>query len=169
MPETAPQIRLSPNCSLTPRSARLFYGSIFLATFAVSGAVAAQGFWPVLPFAGLEMALLGWALHNSLQRRHHVQTITISDSDVAIDEVDRRRSSHVVFPRHWAQVKMHGGGSPWHPSRLTIESHGRRCEVGSFLNEPERRGLAQRLSRLIGRTGESPRLQTEGSIHPGLS
>jgi uncharacterized membrane protein len=48
--------------------------------------------------------------------------------------------------------------SPLHPSRLTIESHGRRCEVGSFLTEQERRGLAQRLTRLIGRIDESPSL-----------
>ena len=39
-----------------------------------------------------------------------------------------------------------------------IESHGRQCEVGDFLTEEERRGLAERLNRLIGRINESPRL-----------
>jgi uncharacterized membrane protein len=63
-----------------------------------------------------------------------------------------------VFPRHWAQVRIRAAASPLHPSRLTIESHGRRFEVGSFLNEQERQGLAQRLRRLIGRVDESPSL-----------
>ncbi len=49
-----------------------------------------RGFWPVLPFAGLEMALLGWALHRSMQRRHQIETITVSDDDVRIEHSDPR-------------------------------------------------------------------------------
>jgi uncharacterized membrane protein len=63
-----------------------------------------------------------------------------------------------VFPRHWAQVKLRRPASRLYPSRLVIESHGRQCEVGDFLTEEERRGLAVRLNRLIGRINESPRL-----------
>jgi len=68
------------------------------------------------------------------------------------------RCEQVVFPRHWAQVKLRRPASRLHPSRLVIESHGRQCEVGDFLTEEERRGLAQRLVRLIGRVNESPTL-----------
>lgn len=157
MPDTPHKIRLTPNCSLTPRGAALFFGSICAVTLGLALLFTARGFWPVLPFAGLELGLLGWALHGSLQRRHHEQTITVSDASVEIEERAPRLNTRVVFPRHWAQVKMRDGASPLHPSRLTIESHGRRCEVGGFLNEQERRGLAQRLKRLIGRSGESPR------------
>jgi hypothetical protein len=45
-----------------------------------------------------------------------------------------------------------------HPSRLTIESMGRVCEVGPFLTEEDKRGLARRLAVLIGRVSESPPL-----------
>jgi uncharacterized membrane protein len=68
----------------------------------------------------------------------------------------RERCARVVFPRHWAQVKLRRPAAKQHPSRLTIESHGRECELGSFLTEEERRGLALRLQRLIGRVNESP-------------
>ena len=43
-------------------------------------------------------------------------------------------------------------------SRLTIESHGRACEVGRFLTDDERCRLAARLERLVGKTSESPAL-----------
>lgn len=152
------RIEISPNCSLTPRGAVLFFGTVCVATFGVALLMTLRGFWPVLPFAGLEMAFLGWALHTSLQRRHHRETITVSDGDVRIECHDRSHSTEVVFPRHWARVKLRRPHSRLHPSCLTIESHGRRCEVGSFLTEQERRGLAQRLERLIGRTDESPSL-----------
>jgi uncharacterized membrane protein len=127
-------------------------------SFAIAGLMTLQGFWPVLPFAGAEMALLGWALKVSLDRRRHGQTITVSDNEVSVESRQGERCVHVVFPRHWAQVKLRRPSSRLHPSRLMIESHGRGCEVGSFLTEEERRGLALRLERLIGRVNESPAL-----------
>lgn len=152
------RIEIAPNCSLSPRGARLFFGGICLVSFAVAGFWTARGFWPVLPFAGAEMVLLGWALHVNLKRRHHRETIIVSDEDVRVEARDASHYVEVVFPRHGARVKLRRPDSPLHPSRLTIESHGRRCEVGSFLTEQERRGLAQRLTRLIGRIDESPSL-----------
>jgi len=152
------RIEIVPNCSLSTRGALVFFGSLCLATFGIATFMTFRGFWPVLPFAGLEMLLLGWALHRSLQRRYQSETITVSDDDVRIEHTDPIHYVEVVFPRHWARVKLRRPHSRLHPSRLTIESQGRQCEVGSFLTEQERRGLAQRLQRLIGRMNESPSL-----------
>ena len=150
------RIEICPNCSLSVRGARLFFAGACVAPCGIAGFLALKGFWPVLPFAGLEMAVLGWALNVCLRRRFHSQTITVTDADVSIDTRGRTRSEHVVFPRHWAQVKLRRPAARLHPSRLTIESHGHQCELGSFLTEEERRGLALRLQRLIGRVDESP-------------
>ena len=158
MASSLQRIEIAPNCSLSTRGALLFFGSLCFVSFAIAGVMTARGFWPVLPFAGLEMVLLGWALKVSLRRRHHRETITVSDADVRVECRDHAHYVEVVFPRHWARVKLRRPQSPLHPSCLTIESHGRRCEVGSFLTEQERRGLAQRLARLIGRVDESPTL-----------
>ena len=151
-------IEIAPSCSLTNSAAALFFLGTCAISFAIAGMLAVQGFWPVFPFAGLVVALLGWALKTSLARRKHRETITISDSDVLILSHAGMNSVHVVFPRHWAQVKLRRPASRLHPSRLTIESHGRQCEVGHFLTESERRGLAVRLASLIGRINESPTL-----------
>jgi uncharacterized membrane protein len=97
------------------------------------------------------MALLAWALKVSLQRRFHRQTIIVTDAQVRVESRDERGSSQVEFPRHWARVKLRRPAARLHPSRLTIESHGRQCELGGFLTEEERRGLAVRLQRHIGR------------------
>jgi uncharacterized membrane protein len=150
------RIEICPNCSLSVRGARLFFVLACLIPCGVAGFLTLRGFWPILPFAGLEMALLAWALSVSLERRFHRQTITLTESDVSIESRQRTRCEQVVFPRHWAQVKLRRPAARLHPSRLTIESHGRQCELGSFLTEEERRGLALRLQRLIGRINESP-------------
>jgi uncharacterized membrane protein len=152
------RIVICPNCSLSVRGALVFFSSACALSLGIGAVFALFGLWPVLPAAGLEMILLGWALHESLARRHTTQTLTITDADVSVESRDRSSSRQVVFQRHWAQVKLSCPASRLHPSRLTIESRGRRCEVGGFLTEEERRGLALRLRRLIGRMNESPPL-----------
>ena len=153
-------IQLSPNCSLTPRGAGLFFGSICGVTFSIAITMALKGLWPIFPFAGLEMLVLGWALRASLRRRHDTQTITVTEQQVAVETSQRKHYERIVFPRHWAQVKLRRADTHLHPSRLTIESHGRSYEVGGFLTEEERRALAGRLMRSVGRVNESPPLQS---------
>jgi uncharacterized membrane protein len=159
-PQTRQPLRIviCPNCSLSLREAALFFASLCGVSFAVAGLLALKGMWLVLPYTGLEMLLVGWALHASLARRHQSEIITLTDSDVSVESCDRAHCRRTVFPRHWAQVKLRRPASRLHPSRLTIESHGRQCELGTFLTEEERCGLAFRLQRLIGRINESPSL-----------
>jgi uncharacterized membrane protein len=152
------RIELVPHCSLSSRGAVLFFGGLSTVALGIAGLFAVQGFWPILPFAGIEMLLLGWALERSFARRERTEVITVSEQEVFIEVARRDRRSQVVFSRHWAQVKLRSPVSRLHPSRLLIESHGRALEVGRFLTEEERRGLAIRLQRLIGRVNESPSL-----------
>ena len=152
------RIVICPNCSLTLRGAAVFFGGLCAFCLTVAGLLALRGMWPVLPFSGLEMLLVGWALHASMARRHRAEIITLTDSDVRVESRDRAKCRQTVFQRHWAQVKLRRPASRLHPSRLIIESHGRQCELGSFLTDEERYGLALRLQRLIGRINESPSL-----------
>jgi uncharacterized membrane protein len=157
----AAHIDLAPHCSLSPRGALLFFGSVCFATFGVAGVATFLGYWPVLPFAGAEMLLLGWALRSNMQRRHEREHIEVTEREITIEyAIPPRR---VVFPRHWAQVKIRRPKSPLHRGQLVIESHGRGHEVGKFLTEEERRQLAADLRRLVGGMNQSPALPRTGS------
>src|ERR1041384_7862291 len=110
------RIEICPNCSLTVSGARVFFGIACIAPCGIAAILALKGFWPVLPFAGLEMALLGWALKVSLRRRYHRETIIVSEADVRVQSRDHAHYVEVVFPRHWARVKLRRPQSPLHPS-----------------------------------------------------
>ncbi len=159
-PDTA-RIALSPHCSLTPRSALHFFLFVCSGCLGLALFFTLRGFWPVLPFAGLEMLGLGLGLKLSLDRRHQLQTILITENEVRVEYRRKGRSDvPVVFPRHWARVTILRSYAPSRPSRLLIEASGRSCEVGQFLTEGERQGVARQLGRLIGRTAESPPLRS---------
>jgi uncharacterized membrane protein len=160
--DAATHIDLAPHCSLSTRGALVFFGSVCVATFGVAGTATVLGFWPVLPFAGAEMLLLGWALRSNMQRRFERESVDISETEVVI-EYARGEPQRVVFPRHWARVKIRRPKSPLHRGQLVIESHGRAYEVGKFLTEEERHQLAAELRRLIGGMNHSPALPASGS------
>jgi len=155
--DTLRRIELLPNCSLTTADAWRFFGLVAFTSLSIAGFFVANGYWPVLPFAGLELALLAFALATSLKRRHYLETVEISDSDITITSRGPRGDRATVFSRHWARVTLRGPRG-WQPARLLIESHGRACEIGAFLTEEERRALGRRLRALVGRTGESTAL-----------
>ena len=164
MSTAAQHIDLAPHCSLSTRGALLFFGSVCFATFGIAGVATMLGFWPVLPFAGAEMLLLGWALHSNMQRRFEHEHIEVTESEVVVEcRNPGAIPQRIVFPRHWAQVKIRRPKSPLHRGQLVIESHGRGHEVGKFLTEEERRLLAAELRRLIGGMNQSPALPREGS------
>ena len=139
-------LELTPRCSLTPASARVFIAVVGGTSFAVAGAFAAQGLWPVLPFAGLEIALLAWAVRASMRDGSKRETIAIDEQWITIRRSDRGGEHFSVFPRHGSKVKLHA------PSTALA------CEVGRFLTEDERRTLAARLKQLVGTTNEPPAL-----------
>lgn len=156
--EGAKVIELAPHRSLTARGACLFVAAVAFGTFGVATFVAVQGYWPVLPFAGLEIALLAWVMRCSMISGRERERIVITADSVTVEHWCVHGSRVSVFPRHWAKVKLRIPLAAQHPSRLTLESHGRACEVGRFLTEDARRSLAVRLKQLVGNVNESPAL-----------
>jgi uncharacterized membrane protein len=144
--------------SLTKRGARWFVASVAATTFAVAVYCTAYGYWPVLVFAVLEILFLMWALRCSMRSGMTSETITVAPDTVIIVHRESGAERLAVFPRHWARVTLHAPLAALHPSRLVLESRGRACEVGRFLTEDERRGLAVRLKQLVGNVNESPAL-----------
>jgi uncharacterized membrane protein len=155
------RIELAPNCSLTPRAAKVLFAATFLFSLAFSLFFVFHGFWPVLPFWALEMLALGLALQASMRRRRYTQTVLITESRISLVTRSRRGEAKQEFARHWAKVRLRSPRTRLYPSKLTIESRGRACEVGSFLTEEERCLLAQRLHVLVGGMNESPPLEVD--------
>jgi uncharacterized membrane protein len=152
------RLELSRGNALTPRTAIVFVCSVAFATLAVAGYFTMRGYWPVLPFAGLEIALLIWAVRMSMRMGLQRETITITEESVTVEHRSPDGNWDLVFPRHWTRVKLHAPLAMLHPSRLLLESRGRAYEVGRFLTEDDRRGLAVRLKQLVGNVNESPAL-----------
>lgn len=145
---------LRPNSSLTPRAAAWFYGSLVAVLLCVAIGCTLLGFWPVLPFAGLEAAVLVGTVH-WVQRRAAAREYIRVDADSVVVEkcLPGRRGQPgrvaYAFQRPWTRVELRRGQPAHWPSRLLFRSRGRSVEIGAFLTDGERQGLKDRLADLL--------------------
>jgi uncharacterized membrane protein len=145
---------LRPNSSLTPRAAAWFYGSLVAVLLCVAIGCTALGFWPVLPFAGLEAAVLLGAVRWVQRRAAAREYIRVDAAAVVVEKcLPGRRGGNAsvayAFQRPWTRVELRRGQPAHWPSRLLFSSRGRSVEVGAFLTDGERRGLKNRLAELL--------------------
>lgn len=142
---------LSPNCSLTSRSALGFYLLVAAACLLVAVNFALLGFWPVLPFAGLELAVLWLCLRHSMRRGRDRDFIDIDAERVVVEQIRAGRSARrESFPRHWVGVRLRRARSRNALPQIEIGAGQRWLAVGEFLTARERRGLSSRLKTVLG-------------------
>jgi uncharacterized membrane protein len=120
-------------------------------SFGIASIFAFQGAWLIMPFAGLEMLVLGGALYAVARRGCSWQTISIKGDSVDIAEGCSNTGRQQTFRRAWAQVDIQPARIKGHPARLVIRSHGRTVEIGSYLNEAEKERLARELRDALRR------------------
>lgn len=137
---------LKRNCSASPAQLAVVFGSIVLVSFLFGTAFAAQGFWMVLPFVGLELLAVAAAFVCYGRHAADFERIELSGGEIRIERQDGNKVDQSRLPTSWARVELDDAGRGWRsPVRLFIVSRGERLEVGRHLPDARRRRLAQEL------------------------
>ena len=131
------------NNSLSRSERRVVFGFILTVSLGIAAGFSLTfGAWPILPFAGLEMALLYCAFRYIDRHAGDYERITIRDASVAIEVHEGSNVTRLELNRYWASVVCDPDGS-----RLALRSHGREIEVGRHLCEEKRLEWAAELRR----------------------
>ena len=139
-----------PNCAMSWRATK-FLVLFFACCFAAVGAYFASiGAWLVLPFAGLELAVLAVGFYISALAGHSREVIEIHGPVVRVMRGGRKMDEVARFPANWTQVLMWRDPTGWYPCRLQLRCHGRRLEIASQVVEAEREELALALEDWLG-------------------
>ncbi|MGQ0696613.1 MAG: DUF2244 domain-containing protein [Panacagrimonas sp.] len=149
---------IGPNASLSVRGAWIFMGLASFGTLACAAYCTWLGFWPVLPFAGLELAALGFALMVAMRRNRYREVVSFSDTRVSLEVGTLGRGAGAVMelPRGWTRAWMEPGVRPNDPARLMLGCSGQKLEIGRCLTQEEREALLARFRALL-RTSTVPR------------
>jgi uncharacterized membrane protein len=139
-----------PHSALNWAGMRRLICVLTAAIVSVAVGFAAQGAWLVLPFAGLEALLVCGAVYLNARWAVTREVVRLAGGDVIVSRGRRNLVEVGRLSRHWTRVALLRDPRGWYPSRLLLESHGRRVEIGAVLSEPERERLASTLRGELG-------------------
>jgi uncharacterized membrane protein len=136
---------LKRNCSMSPAGLAKVFAALSFLVLAIGAGFAAAGAWLVLPFAGLEVLLLGTAF--ALYARHAAdyERLELDAGRLRIEVADGARIARYELNK--ARVSMEQG-------RVVLRDATEELEVGRHLGAEARAELAAELKKKLiqGRT-----------------
>jgi uncharacterized membrane protein len=142
---------IGPNASLSGAQAWGFLGLMALVGLGIAAMFAARGYWPILPFAGLELVALGAALWVTQRRNRYREVLSFTESAIRIEfgVIGHGAYATAELPRAWTKVSVCTGPYATSPSRLGLDYCGQRITIGRCLTDEERERLASRIRELL--------------------
>lgn len=142
---------IGPNASLSGRHAvwvLLWVGAVSLG---IALYLAIRGFWPVLPWAGLEMLAFGLALWVSVRRNAYREVLRFDHERLKVElgMVGRGVQSMCDLPRGSTRALLEPGATAHEGKRLLLSSGAQRIEIGRCLTDEEKEALQKRLKELL--------------------
>jgi uncharacterized membrane protein len=131
---------LKRNCSISPSGLAKVFAALALVVLALGAGFAAAGAWLVLPFAGLEVLLLGVAF--TLYARHAAdyERLELDAGRLRVEVADGARIAR--YELNGARVSMEEG-------RVMVRDAREQLEVGRHLGAEARAELAAELKKRL--------------------
>lgn len=134
-----------PNCSMTPKQLAWLYLSIVVITLAIAFGFWMFGLWMVVPFAGLELLLVGAAFLVYARHAGDFEQIVLDGRELSITIMKGSRVSTVHLNPVWTRVTL----SDRPKALLKLESGSTSVLLGRFVDEVTRQRLLYELRRAL--------------------
>jgi uncharacterized membrane protein len=124
-------LTLKRNCSISPSGLACVFAALAVAVLAIGTGFAIAGAWLILPFAGLEVVLLGGAF--VLQARHATdyERIVLERGQLRVEVAEGRRLARYALDARHARVEVDG-------ARVVLRGPREALELGRHLDERSR-------------------------------
>ena len=140
---------IKPNNSLSWKGNKIFFFMLFFISFVIAFSFAMAGMWLILPFAGLEMILLGSALTFCYIKNSQCEIVKIDERNVSVSLIKSRNRKVFGCNKYWAKFILNKPRLKGYPHKLVLRSAGREMEIGALLTDKERITLAGMLKKNV--------------------
>jgi uncharacterized membrane protein len=131
---------LKRNCSMSPAGLAKVFAALAALVLAVGAGFAAAGAWLVLPFAGLEVLLLGAAFVAHARHAGDYEKIELLSGRLEIEVAEAERVAR--YQLQDARVSMEKG-------RIVLRDASKELEVGRHIGAEARTELAAELQKTL--------------------
>jgi len=140
------------NQSMSWKANMWLAASLGVVCLGIAVAMAAFGFWMIIPFAGAEVIFIVVCLHWTLHRLSRKEVITVNDDAVRLEWGYKQPDRSVDLPRRWARLKYDSPESEFEVGHLSLGAHGKYYALGESLGKAEKKTLFTELNSALKRT-----------------
>lgn len=145
--EHALSVRLCPNRSASWQQTKWLIALLGLVVAIIATGWLFAGVWVILPFAGLETALVAFLLYRVSKSTYQYQDIEITSHSIRV--AAGKGEPTLTLPRDSSHLAFYEGETQWHLPVLHLISDSATIEIGQFLNHADR----HRLRRILADAG----------------
>jgi uncharacterized membrane protein len=139
-------VLLKRNCSISPAALARVFAFLVAVTLGIGIGFAAAGAWLVLPFAGIEVALLAAAFLTNGRHAADYERIERAGERLTVEISSAGRTERHELAVRATRVRMARQGRA---ARVWLSSSGREYEIGRHLQGQGRIELAAELAKRI--------------------
>ena len=141
--------RLTPYRSLSQRGFRILMGCVGTVCFAVGTVFWLMGFWPVMGFMGLDVAMIYVAFRASYASGRAYEDVAVSREAVRLTQVSHRgRVADHAFPQFGTRFEVDRHDEIG-ITQMRLANRGRSVAFGMALNPNDRESFAEAFSRAL--------------------
>ena len=139
------QWRLKRHCALRPSQLGWFYLSLCALSMTIAGFFWYQGATMVMPFAWIELAVVGAAFLLYARHAGDGEKIELRGAQLVVEFETGGRTERADFNRAWVRVEpLHGNGS-----LIKVSGQGRSVQVGRHVRPELRPALAREIRQAL--------------------
>ncbi|APW39796.1 hypothetical protein RD110_23495 [Rhodoferax koreense] len=132
---------LKRNCSVTPAQLGWLYASICVVSLGIGTFFWVQGARLIMPFAWLELAVVGLAFMVYARHATDGEKISLQDGQLVVELENAGRLERAEFQREWVRIEPKAGDH----SLIEVSGRGRSVEVGRYVRPELRPALAREI------------------------
>lgn len=136
---------LRRNCAVSPSQMGWLYLSLCVVSLGIGIGFWTQGALLILPFAGLELALVGFAFLMYARHAADGERIVLVGPQLVVELESAGRLWREEFKREWVRVESLAGDG----SLIQLSGQGRRVNIGRYVRPELRPALAQEIRRAL--------------------
>jgi uncharacterized membrane protein len=135
------------NCSLSPKQLLQWYLSLCAITLVVATGFLLAGFWIVLPFAGIELLLVGTAFVIYARHAADYEMIELQPNQLILVMADGTKLTQLEWSPQWAKLSYNGK----YKAPLLFSHRGQQVKIGKFIAEKDKSALHRELKAALAR------------------
>ncbi len=147
---------LTPHRSLSGTGFLVVMGVIAGISFVGGVLFLLLGAWPIIPFLGLDFALIYWAFRANYRAAAAYEEVTVTPSELHVKKVSARgQVAEWSLNPVWVRLEREAD-EEFGLLRLFLVSRGRKLAIAGFLGPEEKASFANALGDAIGEAKRGP-------------